>query len=97
MIKYELRNGVTVRLNSNDGNESAMIEYDGEPDMVEMVRDRLLQSYGAFGHMIRESTTPIDLDCALKSEKFRLFRPQCVEGAELVERYDPGIPPGAIT
>lgn len=97
MIKYKLRGGITIWLDSNDSNESAKIQVEGQEEAIEMIRDLLSKSYGAFGHTITESTTPIDLDAALKGEKFRLFRPQCIEGAELVKRYDPGIPPGAMT
>lgn len=97
MIKYKLRGGITIWLDADDGNESAMIQFEGDEGTIEIVRDRLLRSYGAFGHLMSESTTPIDLDAALRGENFRLFKPQCIEGAELVERYDPGIPPGAVT
>jgi len=97
MIKYKLRGDITVSLNSNDPNKSAKIQIEGDEEVVAMVRDRLLSSYGAFGHLIRETTTPIDLNAALKSGNFRLFQPQIIEGAELVKVYDPKVPPDALT
>jgi hypothetical protein len=97
MLRYQLAGDVTISLNSNDPNKSANIQIEGDEKVVALVRDRLLRSYGAFGHMIRETTTPIDLNAALKSDDFKEFRPQIVEGAELVGVYDPRIPPGAIT
>lgn len=65
-------------------------------------------AYGAFGHSIGDSTSPIDLDAAIKKgpsavwmgkmAKFLLgYRFQLLEGAELVKSYDPKIPLDTLT
>ena len=98
MIRYRLRYGIIVSLDSDDQNESAAIAYEGEPVMVRSVRDALSGSYGAFGHLITDSTTPIDLAAAMQGQDMERFTPQLIEGAQLVEgTWNPGIPPGAKT
>lgn len=98
MIKYLLRRlNVIVFLESDDPNASAAIQCEGDAERVEVARYYLSAQYGAFGHLIGSATTPIDLDAAILSPKMQEYRPELVEGAELVEKYDPGIPEGAIT
>ncbi|MBD2025236.1 hypothetical protein [Leptolyngbya sp. FACHB-711] len=97
MLKFRLKYGAEVWVNSIDPNESAMIEFSGNQDWVEIIRDQLKRQYGAFGHLIGTSTTPIDLAAALRSPGMARFQPELIEGAELVERYDPKIPKDAVT
>jgi hypothetical protein len=50
---------------------------------------------GAFGHLIGEYTTPIDLHCAFLNQGELLAT--LIEGKELVKSYDPEIPEGSVT
>jgi len=97
MILFRLSEGVEVSLDSAEPNKYAPIQFAGDESAVRRVRDRLLTQYGAFGHALEETTTPIDLDAAMKSEGMAEFSPQIVEGAEMVQVYDPGIPEVAVT
>jgi len=100
MLRYQLKDNITISLDSNDPNKAAEIQVEGQKgdeEAVASVKNQLLRSYGAFGHMIRETTTPIDLNAALESGDFKEFRPQIVEGEELVKLYNPKIPPDAQT
>lgn len=100
MIKFRLQIGeasVEVSIAVDDGNKTGIIEYEGDADIVELLRDLLAFEYGAFGHLIGSATTPIDLDAAMKSPALAQWQPELIEGAELVASYDPGIPEGAVT
>ena len=92
MIRYRLNQGVEVFLNTDDPNETETIQFTGDESAVEQIRQLLGQSYGAFGHQIDEATTPIDLSAALQKPPMMQFDPQLIEGAGLVEIYDPGVP-----
>lgn len=96
MLKYQLR-GAIVSLDSSSPNQSAEIQYQGLPATVAEIKRTLSSSYGAFGHLIGNSATPIDLDAAMKSERMKPYNPKLMEGEDLVQKYDPEIPPGAIT
>lgn len=63
---------------------------------VSILNRNLEGASGAFGHILDDFTTPIDLHYAVFS-RLQQFSPQAIEGAELVEVYDPGIPEGAVT
>ncbi len=108
MIKYELideiRRTITISLEAASPHERAKIVIDGDESLKAIVTDILSRSYGAFGHGIGESTSPIDLDAALKTssvtvigKSFKDFDIQLLVGAELVAFYVPGIPKGAVT
>lgn len=97
MLKYRTKYGVEVWIDSKDPNASAKIQYSGNEVMVDVISDRLARQYGAFGHLIGSATTPIDLDAAMKSPEMKEYRPQLIEGEDMVKKYDPKIPKGAIT
>lgn len=98
MIKFGLKWGVEVWVDSDEPNTPAKIEWSGEEFVVEDFRKKLRYAHGAFGHLIGTSASPIDLHAALMQEPLKSeLRPELLEGAELVERYDPGIPDGAKT
>lgn len=99
MIKYQLPIlGVIVSLDSDSPNESALIEYEGiSPENVAIARSYLSREYGAFGHLIKDACTPLDLDAAMRKPAMQRYLPEIVEGEELVQRCRPNIPPGAVT
>jgi hypothetical protein len=99
MLRYRLLKLVTVSLEATDPNASVSIEYDpgDTPDLADLIRRTLTRQYGAFGHLIGENTTPIDLTAAMNSPAMQYFQPVLIEGEGIVTSYDPGIPPGAIT
>ena len=98
MFKIYFYNGlVSVALGVDDGNESAPQEWEGDQNLIGWFKSKLETAYGAFGHLFgTEFATPIDLHYAVFSN-LAVYDPVVVEGAELVETYDPGIPEGAIT
>jgi hypothetical protein len=97
MFKIQFNDETTVSLFVTDGNESNEQVWEGDEFAVQNYRFLLQNAYGAFGHSFdTEFTTPIDLHYAVMSN-LADFNPQVVEGAELVESYDPGIPEGAVT
>lgn len=100
MIRYRLglpEGQVIVSIAANNGNHSGLIQYEGEAEAIEVLKEELPLLCGAFGHLIGDTTTPIDLDAVMHKPDMQRFTPELLEGAELVERYDPGIPEGAIT
>lgn len=101
MIRFELRVDqvvpVSVSLDADRPNQRAEIIYEGSDYAVGEVKPALRSCNGAFGHAIVDSTSPIDLDFAMRSDKMQKFQPTLTEGAELVEVYDPEIPDGAVT
>lgn len=97
MIRFSLSNGVIVSLDSDDPDLSAIISYEGQPIMIESVRRELESSYGAFGHLITDATTPADLHAAMRKEPMTRFNPQLIEGDNLIPSYKQNIPPGAKT
>lgn len=98
MIRYELRAvDVIVSVNSSNPNTSAAIAFQGAPEKVERVRSRLSLCSGAFGHLIGESTTPIDLHAAMNQPEMQQYLPVLVQGTELVQNYDPDIPGDSVT
>jgi hypothetical protein len=97
MFKIEFgEKQATVSLSSKGPNDYAEQRWEGRPEPVAMVRRYLDGASGAFGHLLDDVTTPIDLHYAVFSRLER-FSPVVVEGADLVEVYDPGIPEGAVT
>lgn len=86
-------------LDVNTPNQSAPLQIEGgSQEKKDLVIDMIRRSYGAFGHtMTPNSMTAIDLDYVANNYLAYEFTTAIVEGAELVETYDPGIPEGAIT
>lgn len=92
--RYQVRvYNVTVSLDAETHNTPAPVTYDGNPDAVYVLKQRLTNAYGAFGHGFDpEVTTATDLDYAL----FSTF-PGDVTRLTDAPSYDPGIPQGAVT
>lgn len=85
-------------------NPMAVNVYGSEADLEEAaigeVEKRLLRAYTPFGHILIDDsgfTNPIDLDFALQLDLMREFDPKVIKGADLVKRYDPGVPEGVFT
>lgn len=102
MLSYRLiysatKEEIIVSLKSDDPNKSARIEYEGDDYLIRVIKGWLEHEYGAFGHLIGNGTTPIDLNAAMHSKNASAWSPEIIEGHDLVKRYDPGIPPGAMT
>lgn len=102
MIRYQLNQNydqtpIFISLSVDDGNSSALLQFEGEAQSVEIAKFELLQQYGAFGHGMEEVTTGYDLSAALNSPGMTRFNPKILEGKEIVGKYDPKIPDGAIT
>lgn len=98
MFKIEFsRKQASVSLDVNDPNDYAEQKWEARNAMaIDILKRNLDRASGAFGHLLSDITTPIDLYYALFTNLER-FSPVVVEGAELVEVYDPGIPEGAVT
>jgi hypothetical protein len=53
----------------------ARLEFEGDPRLVDQVRERLLESYGFRGRFIEEETTPMDLEIAMAGWQMSAFEP----------------------
>ena len=99
VIKYKVGvddNEVEVSIDVDGGNKFGAVNFTGNADSVALVRSLLSSAYGAFGHGINlESCSPIDLAAALGS--MATFKPEILEGEDLVKDWNPGIPDGAVT
>lgn len=91
---------VTLSLETDNQNQSAAIayQYANTADAIEAVaelKELLLDSYGAYGHLMdAERTTAADLDSALKS----LYRDNAIFDLEgNLAAYDPALPEGALS
>ncbi|MBW4478612.1 MAG: hypothetical protein KME54_17570 [Tolypothrix brevis GSE-NOS-MK-07-07A] len=94
MIKYEIKVGsstIYVSLAAKSSNERAMLVYEGND--ISGFKLFLESSYGAFGHIIGQATTPIDLHYAMSNQK--QFDARLIEGE--ITSYDPEIPDDAVT
>lgn len=97
MLIYDLGE-VTIKLDSDKPNIAAPIQIEGLEVFVEDVRRILRTATGAFGHLIGEGTTPIDLHAAISnSSELAEYEPKIIEGEDLVKSYNPQIPKGSIT
>ena len=97
MIRYQFPFGVDVFLESEDADDPAVIQYGGDSANIHLVSDVLPILYGAFGHSIGTETTPIDLSAAIASPQLARFKPQLIEGAQLIKGYRLNIPSDAKT
>lgn len=92
MLKYKLSKAsdeVIITLRTDDPDKSVKIEYVGDKDLVEVVSDWLRHESGLYGHLIGDRTTPIDLDAVMRSPDAEQYSPEIIEGAEIIENYDP--------
>lgn len=102
MIKYRLlKLGVEIILPATSTNDSAIWEVksfldEPLPILEEVAHRDLLAQYGVYGHLITRSTTPLDLAAAMQSPTMQGYKPELIEGAELVQAYN-GLPEGALT
>jgi hypothetical protein len=97
VIKYALTingNPASVAVDSNDPNASAFIKITGDDGTF---ADWLALQCGAFGHLIGESTSPIDLDYALSTADAQQWQPTIIEGSEMVVNYKSYLPDGAVS
>jgi hypothetical protein len=98
VIKYEVKIDnltIYVSLNTKYPNEKALLTYEGDTKTISKFKEFLENSYGAFGHTIGKATSAIDLHYAMSNQQ--QFEARLLEGENLVKKYDPEIPDGAVT
>lgn len=94
MMKYLCRTHlgeVQVCLHANEPNQPGALEVSGPDRAVAMVQRWLRSATGAFGHMLGDTPTPVDLHCAFLSVQGRGFLPELQEGGELVVDYSSSV------
>ena len=99
MIRYRLHASeflkVIVTLPVSKPNQVEALRYEGEPEVVERIRFSLETSFGLRGHGLGKKTQGGDLDYAMKSETMLAFKPELLEGGELIDEYQlPNVPEG---
>lgn len=98
MIKYRLDVAglkASITLKETDPNTGSAIVVKGDPEAVETVNFWLSSAYGAFGHLIGNYTTPIDLAAAMNKSPSYI---EVVESSGPVpQKFDPKIPKDAMT
>lgn len=93
MIKYSIRledEIVDVVLTTQNPNERSLLVFLGTDKAVRQCQEWLSEQTGAFGHLIGETTSAIDLDAALKNQND--YRWRLSEGSENIKQYDSGLP-----
>ena len=98
MIKYRLNVAglpASVTLKETDPNTGAAVIVEGDPEAVEAVNLWLSGAYGAFGHLIGNYTTPIDLAAAMN--KLPSYMEVVESSGPIPRRFDPKIPKDAVT
>ena len=75
---------VTVSLEAETGESVSDIEYEGYPGVVSGVSYQLEGSSGMYGSLIGTTTTPNDLAVAMASPEMQAYKPELIEGAELL-------------
>lgn len=94
-MKYRVKSGdrqIEVTIATSSPNERALIQY--SPDDAEF-RDWLESERGAFGHIIGDTTSAIDLHYVMNTDAAKQYKPELIEGD--VDSYDPEIPDGSMT
>lgn len=102
MLQFRLAGGVLVSVDTDDPNVTLPINYEIDPafaglaeSMLPVYRNVINNAYGAFGHLIQGSASPIDLHAAILSIPKISF--EIIQGAELIETWNPQIPAGSQT
>lgn len=97
-IEWELAaEQVLISLDVTTPNESALIRYSGDANTIAMVKRRIQQECGMFGHRIGNATTAVDLNVALSAPALVRFSPKLKLGSEIIQNYKLDIPSGAVT
>lgn len=86
-----------VSLDVDDPNATAEITFEGDNTLIERCKLFLATATGAFGHLIEDRTSAIDLDYAFKSDEGQTYSPEIIKGKKLIKNYDPGIPEDSFT
>ena len=98
MIKYRLNVAglpASVTLKETDPNTGSAVVVKGDPEAVETVNFWLSSAYGAFGHLIGNYTTPIDL--AATMNKLPSYMEIVESSGPVPKKFDPKIPKNAVT
>lgn len=99
MIAFELTTNwglVTVSLDAPDDQTTVPIHYEGESLAIQAVKRWLPYQGGAFGHLIGNATTPIDLHACMVLNIDSAFQPRFKEGS-IPQAYELDIPDGAVS
>jgi hypothetical protein len=95
MFKIALPAGIIVSIDSDHPDKNAPLKFEqvgtGYP-AAHLWRDRISKLCGCYGHIIGDATTPLDLYCALKTNKI-LF--EILEGSEILDILPEKLPDGA--
>lgn len=85
-VELSPRRVVFVVLDQDDPDGYADVAFEGHPDDVASVKDRLDMSHGIDGRLIEERTTPMDLDVAMRG---RWLGPIAIReaGEDVLARY----------
>lgn len=86
---------IIVSIDDGDPNEVFPIAYEGSEGAIAIAKGLLKYSHGAFGHLIGDATSAIDLDFAMHSPDLEVLSPTLIEGDR--PDYNPNIPRGAVT
>ncbi len=91
MMRYRVELGprrvVFVVLDQSDPDGYAEVTFEGHPDDVDSVKDRLSMSHGIDGRLIEARTTPMDLDVAMRGKWLGPIAER-VAGEDVVARYE---------
>lgn len=98
MLKIDIKKAAaSISVDSSNPFEPSAVLIDGSAEARRILEHRLGFAFGAFGHSFNvDSASPVDTHHAVFTS-LADFDPVVVEGADLVEDYDPGIPEGAVT
>ena len=88
MLRYSvtdfIHQPVELSLNASEPNDFASIQLKGDADFAEKILMLLEGSYGISDQRLDpKNISPIDLDAALRSLRFRDFQIELLEGSEL--------------
>ncbi len=89
MIRYRFLDGTEVFIEVDRPDQKGDIQF-VEGLITAEIRGYLAEAYGAFGHSLGTYAMPIDLNAAMvKDKRIKRFRPELVEGAELINYTPP--------